>query len=182
MIIWRILVGLSQLTWTWASPSPASGSVRYPTHARPAPIGSAPVARTPVGRQPAGQHVVEDRQVVGREVPDHVDVGLHQAEVDADRVDELDVAELAADHQLADLLHGGRVAVGVVAHQHQPALLGQVHHRAAPRHAVGQRLLDQHVLAGAEGVQAEAVVGAGRRGDRDGLDGGVVQHPLEPGR
>ena len=43
-----------------------------------------------------GQDEVEDREVVRREVPEHVDVGLHQPEVDAHRVDVLDVAELAA--------------------------------------------------------------------------------------
>ena len=43
--------------------------------------------------QPAGQDEVEDRQVVRREVPEHVDVGLDEAEVDAHRVDEEDVAE-----------------------------------------------------------------------------------------
>ena len=30
-------------------------------------------------RAPAGQHEVEDREVVRREVPEHVDVRLHQA-------------------------------------------------------------------------------------------------------
>ena len=41
------------------------------------------------------QDEVQDRQVVRSEVPQHVDVGLHQAEVDPHRVDELDVADLA---------------------------------------------------------------------------------------
>ena len=45
--------------------------------------------------QPAGQDEVEDRQVVRGQVPEDVDVGLDQAEVDAHRVDEEDVAELA---------------------------------------------------------------------------------------
>ena len=46
-------------------------------------------------RQPAGQDVVEDRQVVRGQVPEDVDVGLDQPEVDAHRVDEEDLAERA---------------------------------------------------------------------------------------
>ena len=42
------------------------------------------VRRHRLGVQAAGKDEVEDRQVVGREVPEHVDVGLDQAEVDAD--------------------------------------------------------------------------------------------------
>ena len=53
--------------------------------------------------QPAGQDEVEDRQVVRREVPEHVDVGLDEPEVDPHRVDEQDLAELAVRDQLADL-------------------------------------------------------------------------------
>ena len=70
----------------------ASGSRRRPCRRR---------SGRPRGRdadrhaRSAGQDEVEDRQVVRREVPEHVDVGLHQAEVDPHRVDELDVAELA---------------------------------------------------------------------------------------
>ena len=42
--------------------------------------------------QAAGQDEVEDRQVVRREVPEHVHVGLDEAEVDPHRVDEQDLA------------------------------------------------------------------------------------------
>ena len=44
-------------------------------------------------RAATGQDEVEDREVVRREVPEHVDVRLHEAQVDAHRVDVLEVAE-----------------------------------------------------------------------------------------
>ena len=43
--------------------------------------------------QAVGKHVVQDRQVVRGEVPQHVDVALDEPEVDPHRVEELDVAE-----------------------------------------------------------------------------------------
>ena len=52
--------------------------------------------RRDLGRpQSAREDEVEDRQVVRGQVPEDVDVGLDQAEVDPDRVDEQDVAERA---------------------------------------------------------------------------------------
>src|SRR5204862_415520 len=45
---------------------------------------------------PVRQYIVENRQVMWCEVPQHVDVALHQTEIDAYRVDELDVAEYPA--------------------------------------------------------------------------------------
>ena len=61
-------------------------------------------------------------------VPEDVDVGLHQPEVDAHRVDEQDLAQHTVGYQLRDALHGRRVAVGVVAHQDEAALLGRLDH------------------------------------------------------
>ena len=67
----------------------------------PAPMGSAPWAATALSLRSSGKDEVEDRQVVRSEVPEHVDVGLDQPEVDPHGVDELDVAELACADQLA---------------------------------------------------------------------------------
>ena len=58
----------------------------------------------------------------------------------------------------------------MVGHQDQAALLGERDHRRAGLDAVGQRLLDQHVLAGAQGRLGDAAVRAGRRRDGDGVD------------
>ena len=61
----------------------------------------APLAETATGR---AEQVVHDREVVDREVPDHVHVALEQAEIHPGRVVVVDVAELAGVDQLADRL------------------------------------------------------------------------------
>ena len=81
--------------------------------------------------------------------------------------------------QLADLAHRRRVAVGVVAHQDQ-APLGRLDQLAPLGDRGGQRLLDQHVLAGFRPPgEARAWVRAG--GDRDRLDRVVVEDPSTVG-
>ena len=95
-----------------------------------------------------------------REVPEHVDVGLDQAEVDPHRVDEQDLAQLAAARSARGSLHRRRVAVGVVAHQHQAGCSAAASTiAAASRGRVGERLLDQHVLAGLAAPPARAARG-----------------------
>ena len=179
MIIVRTLVGLSQLTWTWAElPSP-SASDMCPTHTWPAPIGSEPVAATPHDSVLRREHVVEDRQVVRGQVPQHVDVGLDQTEVDPHRIDEEDVAEVPLLDHAGDVLHRRRVAVGVVAHQDAALLGGDGEHLLGVTDAGRDRLLDQHVLAGAQGPHGEIAVRGRRSGDGDGLHGRVVEHPVD---
>lgn len=92
---------------------------------------------------------------------------------------------LAGADQFPDAAHGGRVAVGVVAHQGEAALL-RLGHQAHPV-GVGrrQRLLHEDVLAGAQGGQGDVEVGAGGRGHGDrghvgvGEDGRVVRGGLD---
>ena len=63
------------------------------------PDGVGAVGRDGLHGDAVRQQVVQDREVVGSQVPQHVDVGLHETEVDPYGVDELDVAERpAADH------------------------------------------------------------------------------------
>ena len=55
-----------------------------------------------------------------REVPDHADVLLVQAEVDALGGDEVDVAQLAGVDDLLDLAHGRAEDEGVADHEREP--------------------------------------------------------------
>ena len=91
-----------------------------------------------------------------REVPQDVDVGLDEAEVDPHRIDEQDLAEHAVGDELADAQNRRGVAVGVVGHQHEIAHPRLVDHDLGRRIVVGQRLLDQHVLARAQRRQARS--------------------------
>ena len=84
------------------------------------------------------------------EVPDDADVGLVQSEVDAARRDEVELAELAA-RRSARWIDDDRRAVEerVARHQHEPASAREPRSaRAASSDDAGERLLDEHVLAG----------------------------------
>ena len=97
--------------------------------------------------QPA-QEMVDDRDVVGGQVPQHVDVALKQAQVNPDAVNVVQLAELPRVNDLLDLLDGGAVHIGVVDHQDQAAGCGQIDQRLGVRSRMGQRLFNQHVFSG----------------------------------
>ena len=141
--------------------------------ARPAPTGSEPCAATETGVHAGGQDRLEDRQVVRGQVPQHVDVALHQAQVDAHRVEVLQVAELAAADQAArsscDRLG---VAVGVVEHQH-PAVVGRRPRPAARPSARWAPAASRPARACRPRARPwPRVVRGGRGGDRHGLTAG----------
>ncbi len=130
-IVVRILVGLSQFTWACGDRAAVEGQGQV---ADAGPAGSDRVGavgghghRPAVGRQ----HDVEDRQVVRREIPEHVDVALHQPQVDPHGVDVVDLPQRAAAHEVADAPDHRRVAVGVVAHEDPLVGLGRRDDRPA---------------------------------------------------
>ena len=68
---------------------------------------------------PARRHaerVVHDREVVRGEVPQHVEVGLEQAEVDPDRVEVEDAAELSTRDEVTNLADRARAHERVIDH------------------------------------------------------------------
>ena len=125
--------------------------------------------------------VAQDREVVRREVADHA-VGLVLAEVHPRRGDEVDLAELVLLDQLADLVDGRAVEERVARHQHEPALLGQLDELDRVVGRRGQRLLDQHVLAGLQRALGDRIVRAGRSGDDHRVDVVAREHVVEVAR
>src|SRR5271157_1882838 len=71
--------------------------------------------------------VIEYGEVVGRQVPHHVDVALHQAEIDAHGIEVQHVADVAAGDHFLHAAHGGGVQEGVVHHQEFALFFGQLH-------------------------------------------------------
>src|SRR5919108_654221 len=65
--------------------------------------GAAPSAHP---LDPALQDVEEDRDVVGRQIPDDIDLALEEPEVEAGGVEVIDLTKLAARHQAAQLADG----------------------------------------------------------------------------
>ena len=120
------------------------------------------------------QQVVEHREVVHREVPDHVHVVLEQAEIHPRAVVVVDVAEIAGADDLADLLDRAGVDEGVVDHQGQVAARRFFDQPPRIVGGGGDRLFDDDVLAGAQRGKGQLVMRRDRRGDQHGIDGGVV--------
>ncbi len=121
------------------------------------------------------QPVQQDREVVRREVADDA-VAVVLAEVHARGGDEVHVPDDAAVDQLAHRVDGGAVDEGVARHQHAVAGGGEVGELVGVRQPRGERLLDEHVLAGLQRALGERVVGLRGRGDHDGLDRRVDEH------
>ena len=108
--------------------APRQGHGQVPDAGPAGSEGVRPMGGDRLGPKASGQHVVQDGQVVRGEVPEDVDVGLHQPQVDPDGVDEEDLADQAVGDHLGDPLHGRGVAVRVVAHQDQALLTGDPGH------------------------------------------------------
>ena len=116
---------------------------------------------------------------MGRQIPEDIDVALHQSQVDAHRVDVEQFAQGAGHDQIADLLHRRRVAVGVVAHQDQAPLGSEGDHLLALRRRGRQGLLDEDVLARLQHGRGDGPVGGGRGGDRHRFDRVVVEDVVD---
>lgn len=67
------------------------------------------------------EDMVDDRDVVHRQIPNHIYVLLKQPEARAYAIVIVDVPELSLQQQLTDLLNRWRVEKGVIDHQRQPA-------------------------------------------------------------
>ena len=89
----------------------------------------------------------QHRDVVRTEAPERVLVGAELAEVEALGVQVVDVAEVALFDQVGELADPGVVTEQVPDHQGQVALGGQGHDALSQGRVLGQRLLDEAVLA-----------------------------------
>ncbi len=114
--------------------------------------------------------VGHDGQIVGRQVPDDVDVVLEEPQVDPDRVVEEELAQLARVDDLLDLLDGAGEEEGVVDHDPEVLLGGEVDELPGLGARRGERLLDEDVLSREERRLGHLVMGEDRRDDGHGVD------------
>ncbi len=73
-----------------------------------------------------GDQVVHDRHVVRGEIPHHVHVGLEQPQIDAHRIEVVEIADVPRIDQLLHPPDGAGEDKRVIDRQEQPAALGQV--------------------------------------------------------
>ena len=120
--------------------------------------------------------VAEDREIVGREIPDDAHIRLMEPEVDPARGDEVDLAELARVDQRLDLHDRRAVEERVTRHQHEVLPARQLDQLPRIGDRGRQRLLDEHVLAGRERGGGQRVMGRDRSRERHGVDGAIREH------
>ncbi len=136
-----------------------------------------PVAGDPLGALP-GQ-VEHDGDVVGGQVPHHVDVLAHLAQVEAPGVEVEHVPEVAGVRLLLHPAQGVVVQEGVPHHQGQPPGLRQGPQLPALRAGGRQGLLHEDVLPRLQGLRRHPEVQLRRGGDHHRVDLGVAQQVLE---
>ena len=115
------------------------------------------------------EQVEDDGDVVGGQVPRHVDVLLEEPEVEAPGADVLDLADVAGFHDLLDAVDGGGVDEGVPHHQGQLLLRGELDQLVPLLRGLGHRLLDEGVLPRLEALLRQLVVQVDRGGDDHGV-------------
>src|SRR5262245_17444470 len=64
------------------------------------------------------QHIVQNRQIMGSEIPQHVGVSLKEAEVCSDPISIVNASESPGLHEMAQLLHGWIVEECVPNHEY----------------------------------------------------------------
>src|SRR5262249_33730462 len=91
------------------------------------------------------QNVIDNGQVVRRQVPDHVDVALKEAQVDANAIDVIEIAQLAVVDKLLDAADSVVKQVSVIDHEDALVPLGQGDELLGFLDVSGQRFFDEHV-------------------------------------
>ena len=115
------------------------------------------------------------------EAPERVLVGAELAEVEALGVQVVDVAEVALFDQVGELADPGVATEQVPDHQGQVALGGQGHDALSQGRVLGQRLLDEAVLARLQRPDRQVPVGRDGRRDRHRLQLGVREQLVKIG-
>src|SRR5213079_186264 len=70
------------------------------------------------------ENMENDRNIVRRQVPGHIDVPLEQSQVKTQAIDIADLAQISCLNNLGNLLNWGRVKKSVIDHQNQPVAIG----------------------------------------------------------
>ena len=120
--------------------------------------------------RPGVEEEPHDADVVRGEVPDDVDVLPDLPQVEAPRVEVVDIAEGSGVELLLGPPEGIVVDEGVPGHQGESAVMGDAREFEALGAGCGERFLDEDVLAGQQCLSGEGVVGLGGGGDDDGID------------
>ena len=105
-------------------------------------------------------------------IPQHVDIVLEESEVNARGIVVIQLAQSSFAEQLRDLPDRTGKQEGVIHHDPQVFLDGNIDQLLALRHVAGERLLDKHMFAVFQSSLGQFVVGPYRSNDGNGVDVG----------
>ena len=120
----------------------------------------------------AGGQIVDDGEIVRRQVPDDVDVVLEKAQIDPHGVVIVELPERTVIDHLPDTPHGAGKEEGVIHHDLEVLLLSQLNQLLGLHGSRGKRLLHEYVLAVLESGFGQLKVCPDGRHDGDGVDAG----------
>src|SRR5690349_17922539 len=106
----------------------------------------------------AAEDIAEDRQVVRREVPGDINVGLQYPEIGADGINIVDTTKRATLDQAAQYLYRCAVHKCMANHEHQLTLVRKCSQLLRMRDTVSKRFLDEHMLASFERRTRQGIV------------------------
>ena len=129
---------------------------------------AAPSPRTSTGAVPGDGE--DHRQIVRRQIPQRIVLGVELAEAEPVRMDVLHLAEFAGVDQFLQLLEGRMEAQHMADHEEARICLGRRHRPLAVGHGQRDRLLDQHVLAGLDRAHGGIGMELRRQRHDDGVD------------
>ncbi len=121
------------------------------------------------------EDIGQDRNVMGREIPDDVDLTLEQPEAQARRIDVVHATEFARLHDGFQSPDGGVVEEGVTGHQRHASGVRQRVEAHGVLQIGRQRLLHQDVLSRKDGVARDGVMRLDRSRHHHSLDVGLKQ-------
>lgn len=128
--------------------------------------------------RPFLHNMVQDREIMHREVPDNADIVLEEPQIDPDRVVIIHVAQAAFD-EFAHLADGAGVDEGMIHGQHEASARRFFDHPCGFLRRRCHRLFDEDMLSGHHRLHCELEMGRDRRCDGDCIHLWIAQNFLE---
>ena len=115
-------------------------------------------------------HIIHDAQIVGRQIPDHVDVMLEKTQVHTQGIVVVEISQFSFVDQVLDLPHRTREQKGVVDHNLQVLAICKFDQFFCLRDAVGKWLFDKDMLSVLQRLLGQFIMGPDWSYDRYDVD------------
>ena len=119
--------------------------------------------------------VQDDGDIVGGQVPDHVDILLKQPQIEPTRTDIIKLPNLAGINDLLNAFDGRTEQESVAHHDNQLELFTEFDKLLALGGGASHRFFDQYMFARQQSLFCQGVVGSGRACDHDRIDVRILE-------